>query len=388
MLSAGLEAFTYDGNGSLISRKRGEDAVKYSWNAAGRLGRVQQSIVGTQYAYDGLNRRLARLGPLATHNYVYEEGGALPTLLLQGTVPPNPTWKVDQNITDIFINGLGVTSAVRVGAREAPADVDYIHQDALGSTVAVTDTNGRTEQSFVYSPWGMQIGLQWPSILQNEQEIPFRFTGQITDPSDHLIYMRARYYDPSIGRFISRDSRVPSVVDAWDRNPYVYARNNPATFRDPSGRAATSSTVLGEATGSSTFYNSAGIFSRIWPAILAAKAVASVIDLLVDYCGDSPLCGGPPQQSDKPASQYGYHNFTYNSDPIVCSLADQACLNDYVNSTMSSNGPTFQPVGPNVGNWQFEDPNDGDRGDPTATDSQEDPSGFAGPDTYDPSDYT
>jgi RHS repeat-associated protein len=286
MLSAGSVSFAYDSNGSLISRRRGDYAVKYSWDAAGRLSRVTQSTFVTHYSYDGMNRRLARLGPLATHNYLYEEGSALPMLLMQGTVPPSPTWKLGQSTTDIFINGVGVASAIRGNAQGAPADVDYIHQDALGSTVAVTDTNGHVEQSSVYSPWGMQIGLQWPPILQNEQEVPFKFTGQIADPSDGLVYMRARYYDPSIGRFISKDPRVPGVANAWDRNPYVYARNNPASFRDPSGRSATVGSIP-DATRSGADAPASGVVVSVAIPVPFGKGTS----VLVTFANDATLIG-------------------------------------------------------------------------------------------------
>lgn len=62
---------------------------------------------------------------------------------------------------------------------------------------------------------------------------PFRYNGEYTDLSSGLIYLRNRYYDPSIGRFISEDP----IKDGL--NWYVYANNNPIMFFDPFGLAPT-----------------------------------------------------------------------------------------------------------------------------------------------------
>ena len=57
-----------------------------------------------------------------------------------------------------------------------------------------------------------------------------QFNGQYTDDETGLIYLRARYYDPATGQFITRDP-----VASLTRSPYSYAANNPLTFTDPSG---------------------------------------------------------------------------------------------------------------------------------------------------------
>lgn len=53
-----------------------------------------------------------------------------------------------------------------------------------------------------------------------------------------MIYLRARYYDPSIGRFTSYDIEEGKISNPLDMNRYVYCRNNPVRYADPSGRAA------------------------------------------------------------------------------------------------------------------------------------------------------
>ncbi len=64
----------------------------------------------------------------------------------------------------------------------------------------------------------------------------FTFAGQQTDPSG-LQYLRARFYDPAAGRFLSSDSFGGLAGRTRSLNRYVYAENNPVGFADPSGRA-------------------------------------------------------------------------------------------------------------------------------------------------------
>jgi RHS repeat-associated protein len=65
----------------------------------------------------------------------------------------------------------------------------------------------------------------------------YRFTGEMNDSqvARELYYLRARYYDPALGRFLSRDSLMGSDTVPQTRNRYTYAYNNPANLVDPYG---------------------------------------------------------------------------------------------------------------------------------------------------------
>ncbi|WP_158594070.1 RHS repeat-associated core domain-containing protein [Cohnella faecalis] len=64
---------------------------------------------------------------------------------------------------------------------------------------------------------------------------PFKYTGEIQDDESGLIYLRARYYDPSIGRFINEDSYEGQIDNPLTLNLYTYVGNNPLIYSDPSG---------------------------------------------------------------------------------------------------------------------------------------------------------
>lgn len=78
--------------------------------------------------------------------------------------------------------------------------------------------------TYSYDPYGN------PTAATGSIPNPFGFAGQYTDAESGLQYLRARYYDPSTGQFLTRDP-----IEALTRSPYAYVNGNPLNFVDPSG---------------------------------------------------------------------------------------------------------------------------------------------------------
>ena len=111
----------------------------------------------------------------------------------------------------------------------AQTTVKYVHTDALGSVVALTDASGAVvEGRREYEPYGYQTT---PAI----QDGP-GYTGHGQDAATGPTYMQQRYYDPMIGRFLSVDPVSPYKEPVSLFNRYRYAANNPYKFIDPDGR--------------------------------------------------------------------------------------------------------------------------------------------------------
>src|SRR6266516_1197018 len=97
--------------------------------------------------------------------------------------------------------------------------------DALGSTLALTDSSGTTQTSYTFEPFGNT------SASGSATTNSFAYTGRELD-STGLYFYRARYYNPTLQRFISED---PIGFAGGDADLYAYAQNDPTSLTDPFG---------------------------------------------------------------------------------------------------------------------------------------------------------
>jgi RHS repeat-associated protein len=104
----------------------------------------------------------------------------------------------------------------------------YYHTDQIGSVIAVSDENGNLIQQSKYLPYGNLSSTYNSQPTTNNQERSY--TNQIKDKSTSLLYYNARYYDPTLGRFISADSTNDQ------QNRYNYVGGNPIMRNDPGGK--------------------------------------------------------------------------------------------------------------------------------------------------------
>ncbi|MEL1264112.1 RHS repeat-associated core domain-containing protein [Pseudoxanthomonas putridarboris] len=125
---------------------------------------------------------------------------------------------------------LVVLAAVMPAVAGAQTTVKYVHTDALGSVVAMTDAIGAVvETTREYEPYGLQLT---PAV----QDGP-GYTGHVQDAATGLTYMQQRYMDPQIGLFLSVDPVTAYSNPVGQFHRYRYAANNPYRFVDPDGRS-------------------------------------------------------------------------------------------------------------------------------------------------------
>lgn len=209
------QSLTYDGDGNLLAVGAG---ATYVYNARGQL--ISTTVGGDTfiYTYDALGNRLT-----VTHN------GTTTRLLVDaaggygGSVVGD--FQANGNPLRHYTYGLGLTSQTTAGGVYS-----YYDFDAMGNTTALTDAGGQVVSAYSYLPFGELLSASGSAVN------PFTFGGQfgVADRGDGLYFMTSRYYDPSLGRFTSRD---PVGFAAGDANLYRYVQNDPINSVDPSGLA-------------------------------------------------------------------------------------------------------------------------------------------------------
>ena len=101
-------------------------------------------------------------------------------------------------------------------------------QDELGSVRSVVDNDLAVLQNQSYAPYGSPFGLS------GTEQTMYGYTGESVD-SNELVYLRNRYYSPSMGTFVSQDPYEGSMNNPMSLNRYSYVQGNPVNMTDPNG---------------------------------------------------------------------------------------------------------------------------------------------------------
>jgi RHS repeat-associated protein len=213
LVSQGDKAITYDAAGNTFSI--GSDT--YTWDWAGRLSTSNVGGLTSKYTYDGDGVRVGQTIAGSTTNYTWDRNRSLPLLVddgMQGYV------QTDQGVLE-----------------QQGSTTSYPLPDALGSV--------RTEETPTPSALSTTSYDVFGSVRsQSGQQSIFGFTGQQTD-STGLSFLRARYYNPGLGRFLSPDGVQPNGPGTQGYDLYSYVANNPTSAVDPNGNVTAVETGLG-----------------------------------------------------------------------------------------------------------------------------------------------
>ncbi|HUF54868.1 MAG TPA: RHS repeat-associated core domain-containing protein [Dehalococcoidia bacterium] len=195
-------------------------------------------------AYDGDGLRTANWTGKYYTTYEWDVAAGLPVVLQETTREIHNNGDIPDDISDVVTSDISyVYGLALISSTDASGDQRYYFTDGLGSTVLQVDGSGQNlnpEAFWEYNAFG--------SIrASGGNSDSFLFTGQQFDadtPAPEgqkgLYYLRARYYDPSLGRFLSRDPLQGSFTHPQTQNAYACALNNPTNRDDPTGRASES----------------------------------------------------------------------------------------------------------------------------------------------------
>ncbi len=205
----GANSYSYDADGQQTSRTVSGVASTLSWDPLHLLYRSVAGTATTSYVDAPDGTRIARL-----------DADGSTTIWLPG----NEVRVASGVTTDTRYYSFG---GATIGLRNA-SGLTWLASDGQNSRqLAVNASNGTATRSY-YTPYGaVRAGA---SSLPTDQN----FLGRVLDSTTGLVQDGARYYDPSIGQFLSPDPLV-NTVDSKTLDPYGYAADNPEAFADPSG---------------------------------------------------------------------------------------------------------------------------------------------------------
>ncbi|TMK58957.1 MAG: RHS repeat-associated core domain-containing protein [Actinobacteria bacterium] len=207
--------FTYDYRGNRIFDQSSDSLVEYRYDLANRLIEVGDDV---SYAYDGDGLRVGKTVAGSSTHFVWNQVEELPELLQEGS-------------TEYVYGPEG--EAIEQVTGGTPT---YLHQDQQGSIRLLTDAGGEVVGRYDYTAWG-EVATHTGTSTN------FQFDGEYTDPETGFQYLRARYYDPSTGQFLTRDP-----AEETTRSRYGFARSNPVDASDPLGLWAVGWCVGGSGT--------------------------------------------------------------------------------------------------------------------------------------------
>ena len=201
-------SYTYDNNGNTLSDTSGKS---YTWDFENRMTQAVVPGTGTvTFKYDPFGRRVHKSSVLGTSSYLYDFQNLVQTVGQNGTGTASfaTTLSVDEILAG-FISGT----------------VNYYEEDGLTSVTSLSNSSASLSSSSVFDSYGNLAASSGTSSNQ------FKYTARELDLETGVYYYRARYYDPTAGRFLSED---PLEFGAGV-NFYAYVRNNPETLIDPDG---------------------------------------------------------------------------------------------------------------------------------------------------------
>ena len=230
-----LESFGYDDVGRITSRSHSTNGyTAYAYNDLGKLITIEKGLNETSitttitYEYDALGTRKSKTvsagGNTETTYYVTSNlfgfSHVLAELAPDLSIKKSYTYLDNQPVyeeldtndrnKDLFLFTAGLTNNIT---------------HALNTSGTITNINS-------YSAFGSAN----PVVSQsNGSSMHYGYTSEETEAESGLIYLRARYYDPMLGRFISDDPYQGRIEEPVTQNPYIYVHNNPITNIDPSG---------------------------------------------------------------------------------------------------------------------------------------------------------
>lgn len=226
LIKEGNINYSYDNNGNLVRKVEGQTTTQYEYDCDNRLVKVSTTningITTEEYLYDWQGNRIQkRTNEVFVINYIVDSNRWLSRVIEER----------DGNGNLLVYYTIGDEEII---SQTRGTKTSYYLYDGHGSTRELTDEAGNITDTYPYDAFG--------NLLKKtgNTENSYLYAGEQFDPNTGFYYLRARYMDPAIGRFITMDSFAGSIYDPVSLHKYLYANASPVNFKDPTGYSSLS----------------------------------------------------------------------------------------------------------------------------------------------------
>ena len=211
------QSISYDSIGNPTSWY---DGTTFTWSNGRRLTSAVNSSTGlnNSYTYDMDGLRLTKTVGSVEHKYVWQ-GSKLVAEYFGGTE------------LEFFYDENGAPYAFSYKATASATPVMYYYVTNLqGDVVSILNASGTSVAEYSYNAWGKVLSATGTMAAIN----PIRYRGYYFDSDSGLYYLKSRYYDPNLQRFINSDGQL-AKKDFVGANLFAYCGNNPVNLSDENG---------------------------------------------------------------------------------------------------------------------------------------------------------
>ena len=224
-------SLTYDAIGNPLTYYNGS-SYSMTWAKGRQLASVSRGSSSASYAYDMDGIRTSKTVNGVTTEFITQNGRVV-----------RQSWS--GNVLDFFYDSQQRPYAVTYKPADGAAATYYYITNLQGDVVALIDSSGSLAAEYTYNAWGAPLtmpyggagaGAVWPPIAELN---PLRYRGYYYDAETGFYYLKNRYYDSKIGRFISADTTdilIASPLGLTGKNFFPYCDNNPVMRADSGGQ--------------------------------------------------------------------------------------------------------------------------------------------------------
>ena len=216
MLTVDGQVYTYDAVGNLLA----DGKRTYTWQMGSQLAKVTGDGLEAAYTYDASGIRTSK-----TVNGVKTEYLTAGSRIL--AEKKNGTWQ------QYLYDGDGQLTAMTYKGKDY-----YFIRDNLRVITGLVDSEGKAVVNYRYNSWGKLLSITGSMAESLGKDNPYRYKGYYYDEETGMYYLKNRYYDPEICRFISADDvtvMIDSPMSLGDKNLYAYSDNDPINKKDEDG---------------------------------------------------------------------------------------------------------------------------------------------------------